>query len=968
MLIDSHDRGFEDVPLVGRGEQLSILEETFAEVERGNTASVCVVGSSGIGKTILVRYFTDSLLRNERAVVLAGRCYASETVPFKAFHGVMDRLSRLMLSLEDDYLEPRLPEDTAALTRLFPILRRVPAVERRASSAQVPRDEWELRRRAFVGFEETLASISAERPVVLHIDDLQWVDMDSAEFLDQVLRWSDRLRVLFVLSFRSEDVSALPLLSRLLSAAATQCRRVVELGPLSMDDASGYAAEMLADKSAAATEQAESLARESEGNPFLLDQMVRAVMEGGVGDPARPLGLREMLDWRLEQLPQGARALTEVLAVAGQPIDARVAFRAAGIQSGEQAIVRSLRLAHLLRVGSTTQRISLYHDEIGERLSGSLTPDRRREVHRLLATALEEEAGDDHESLYEHWLGAGERLRAAQFAARAALGAQQALAFERAAQLYEIAIELSGEGSEEVGVWYIGLGDARASAGRGAEAARAYLQAVEYLDEETAIEIERRAGQQYLISGRIREGLEVISGVLGKAGLPKLAPSPRRAFLALAPRRLKVLLRGLEFAEHTEESVPADQLLRIDTCWAVAEGMALVDNIQGAAFQTLHLLQALEAGEPRRVGRALAMEAGFAASSGASAKADRLLARAEQLAHKLGSRSNLGLCRTIAAVSALHAGRSGDAVRFAVEAERILSQEVGGSAWLLNIARVYHLSGLLDEGEIGELCRVSGEFLNEALDRGNLFAATMFRTGWSTLLWLAADDIPGARAALEKAVAQCPEGVFFIPHYNCLITRGMIDLYSGDYEAAYEHIAAVWPTVKQSLLLRIRTVRVRCLRMHAACAIAAAGSATDPEPLLAVARRYARALDRERHYSAVSNEAKGRLLRAGIAATRGDEAAALKHLSSAVERFSACGSGFWLAMARRRTGQVLGGTDGLAMVRDADSWMAGEGIRDPVRMTEAFIPGFSLGGDIQQTLEIRTPLGMSPLFPTPEST
>lgn len=589
-------------------------------------------------------------------------------------------------------------------------------------------------------------------------------------------------------------------------------------------------------------------------------------------------------------------------------------------------------------------------------------------MHRRLATALEEEPGDDHESLYEHWLGAGERRRAAQFAARAALGAQQALAFERAAQLYESAIELCEHGSEEVGAWFVGLGDAHASAGRGAEAARAYLEAVRYLDEETAIEIERRAGQQYLISGRIREGLEVISGVLGKAGLPSLAPSPKRAFLALVSRRLRVMLRGLEYVERSEESVPADQLLKIDTCWAVAEGMALVDNIQGAAFQTLHLLQALEAGEPRRVGRALAMEAGFAASSGGAAKADRLLGRAEKLAHELGSRSNLGLCRMIAAVSALHAGRSGDAERFAVEAERILSESVGGSAWPLNIARVYHISGLLDQGKIAELSRVTREFLNEALDRGNLFAATMFRTGWSTLLWLTADDIPGARAALEKAVAQCPEGVFFLPHYNCLLSRGMIDLYSGDYEAAYEHIAAVWPTLKRSLVLRIRSVRVRCLRMHAACAIAAAGSATDPEPLLAVARRHARALDRERHYSSVSNEAKARLLMAGIAATRGDEAAALKHLSRAADGFSACGSEFWLAMAKRRTGQVLGGTDGLAMVRDADRWMAGEGIRDPVRMTEAFIPGFPLGGDIRQTLEIRTPLGMSPLVPTPGST
>ena len=72
------------------------------------------------------------------------------------------------------------------------------------------------------------------------------------------------------------------------------------------------------------------------------------------------------------------------------------------------------------------------------------------------------------------------------------------------------------------------------------------------------------------------------------------------------------------------------------TCWAVAEGLALVDNIQGAAFQTLHLMLALDTGEPSRIGRALAMEAAFSASSGATAKvAGRLNLRQNAAEHAL---------------------------------------------------------------------------------------------------------------------------------------------------------------------------------------------------------------------------------------------------------------------------------------------------------------------------------------------
>lgn len=161
VLIDQHTRRVEGTPLVGRNAHLAALEEAFADVTRGNTVSVCVLGPSGIGKTTLVRHFTDSLVRDERAVVLAGRCYARESVPFKAFDGVIDMLSRLLRGMPDSFLEPRLPKDTAALARVFPVLRRVEAVERRAAGALDISDHWELRRRAFAAFRETMADISS---------------------------------------------------------------------------------------------------------------------------------------------------------------------------------------------------------------------------------------------------------------------------------------------------------------------------------------------------------------------------------------------------------------------------------------------------------------------------------------------------------------------------------------------------------------------------------------------------------------------------------------------------------------------------------------------------------------------------------------------------------------------------------------------------------------------------------------
>jgi hypothetical protein len=942
VVVDQHGRQVEGAPLVGRATHLERLCGALAVAERGQPVSVCVYGPSGIGKTTLVRHFTDALAASQRAIVLAGRCFVRETVPYKALDGVIDMLSRLLRAIPEEVVAAGLPADTTALARVFPVLRRVDAIESRAGVAVEISDQRELRRRAFAALKDLLGAIAQRRPLVIHIDDLQWADRDSADALNELLQTSVRGRLLFVLSFRSEDVAGMPFLAELLSRADTDTRRTLEIGPLTTQDAVAYAMQMLGARRPDAPARALALARESDGNPFLLDQMVRVAVEAERGGGGTSLGLAEMLAARLGQMPRGARELVEVLAVAGQPIDAGVAYRAASLEGDERPLFTSLRLAHLVRASATTDRVDLYHDRIRETLVHELPAAKARVIHRRLAEELQTAGAARLESLYEHCLGAGDNRRAAAYAAKAAAEAQAALAFERAALFYQRALDLCSDPGPQTGAWLVGLGDALASAGRGGEAARAYLKAKPMLDATSALEIERRAGQQYLVSGRIEEGLEVMGRVLTRVGLPQLAPSPRRALLALLWRRVRIALRGLAYRERGANAIPADTLTRIDTCWAVAEGMAVVDNIQGAAFQALHLLLALDAGEPARISRAVAMEAGFAASTGAVKRAARLLREAERLAERPDCRSTLGLCRMIGAVAAEHDSRFAEVERLAIEAEAMLAEQQALSAWSLNIARLYHVACLVDQGKIRELCRVTRLFLDDAVDRGNRAAATMFRSNWSILRWLSPDDADGARAALAEVLAQCPEGVFYVPHLFCLVARALVDLYGEPNEDAYRHVAEVWPALARSQVLRVHALGVTALRARAACAVAAALVADDPRPLLAIAERDAARLKRE-DYSPISTRAWPEMLAAAIAVTRGDQEAALERISRAADRFEEHGSAFYLAIARRKKGELLGGDEGRALIAAADSWMAGEGIVNPARLAAAFVPGFPTG-------------------------
>ena len=84
--------------------------------------------------------------------------------------------------------------------------------------------------------------------------------------------------------------------------------------------------------------------------------------------------------------------------------------------------------------------------------------------------------------------------------------------------------------------------------------------------------------------------------------------SPQAALLQLLWRRARLRWRGLRFVATPAERIDADTLLRIDTCWSVTTGLMAVDMITASDFSVHHLLMALDAGEPYRVARAMAME------------------------------------------------------------------------------------------------------------------------------------------------------------------------------------------------------------------------------------------------------------------------------------------------------------------------------------------------------------------------
>ncbi|MCB9552650.1 MAG: AAA family ATPase, partial [Myxococcales bacterium] len=771
--------------LIGREGQMAALEDALAEARGGRSVLVGVHGGSGMGKSALLRRFLDPLVEQPDLMVLSGRCYERESVPYKAFDSVIDALTRRLGLLPDEELAAILPGPLRPLTRLFPVLLHVDAIAVRSLPEDEPSDPRELRQRGFALLRRLFDGLARRMVPVIHIDDLQWGDLDSAALLTELVRGDDAPPMLVIGSYRTEEVDSSAFLRAILKLAQSRREAVgwreIVVGPLDEADAARLARARLGDRDDTGRLSG-FIARESRGNPFFVEALARHLQQSDApGEAARPvdpvagLTVDAVVRNRVESLDHTARRLMHALAVFGRPLDQRVALDAAAV-AGEQSArtIGLLRAEHLLRVRATGEAdaLEVYHDRIREAVTAGLPDLTLRSVHMELGLALERREAGDPETLAEHFLGAGDLDRARRYTTDSAERAATKLAFDRAAELYRRALDLhrraSGEAPtpgdrEQEHDLLVRLGRALVDAGRGAEAAEVLLEAARGADPEARLELSREAGAQLLISGKLKAGLEVMRGVLDQIGM-SLPKSTRRALASLLTRRARLRIGSLGFTERDESRVPRELLTRIDACWSVALGLGLIDHVRAADFQTRSLLLALQAGEPYRIARAMAMEVAYASATGpgGEARAERLVETARAIADRIEVPHAQGMSRYGAGVAHFLAGRWRPACEALEEAAVIWRDRCRGANWETTTTAVFHLSALAWRGEVGRIAERVPALLAQARERGIVYFATNLRTGYPSLAWLVLDDPEAGVRHHEEAMAEWGDDGFHV--------------------------------------------------------------------------------------------------------------------------------------------------------------------------------------------------------------
>ncbi|NDJ53039.1 MAG: AAA family ATPase, partial [Chloroflexi bacterium] len=402
---------------IGRESELETLTTAFHQATQSKGSIWLIGGESGVGKSRLV----DEL--RIRALVDGGLAIRSFGVndgrqPYLIWRDVLRRMV-LQVNLSD--------LEAAVLRRLIPDIESL--IERPVSD--LPPVEPNVAFDRLLGVIEEVFSRQTQ-PLLILLEDLQWVDLDVPEggqggslaILNRIGAIVGTLPILIVGTYRAEDRPDLP---DLIPASQS-----LSLNRLDHAAIAGLSRSMLGEQIGGQDQLVEFLARHTEGNVFFIIEAVRALAEEAgelalIGANTLPPalfagGIQSVVQRRLDRVPQSARALLELAAVAGRQLDLGM-LRAADPQRDLEAWL--LDVTSVLQVQDN--RLQFAHDKLREGLLASIDANRRADLHGQIALAIEATYSDLAEyvdALTFHWKEAGDLAKEAHYSL---LAGQQAL-------------------------------------------------------------------------------------------------------------------------------------------------------------------------------------------------------------------------------------------------------------------------------------------------------------------------------------------------------------------------------------------------------------------------------------------------------------------------------------------------------------------------------------------------------------
>lgn len=417
--------------LFGRSPELHLLQECWRSAAAGQPSLVLVRGDAGVGKSRLVCELAD-LARRQGAVVASTQCFGTSR--------------RLALSPVADWL--RNSAVSAATATLDPVWRvEVDRLVPAASGATQPGvgaramvDAWQ-RHRFFEGLSRALTRLG--RPLLLVLDNLQWCDAETLEFLPFCLRLSSDAPVLVAATMRTGELDAAPestgWIGRMRAAGGLT---EVPLAPLEAADTARLAAAICGRPLHG--NEAEVLQATTGGFPLYVVEAARTMVDSA--STSLPVGsLRAVLHNRFEQVTPAARVVAGLAAAVGRNFSLDLLTEASDLDP--DAVVQAVDELWRRRIlRESRDGYDFSHDLLRESAYSLITPPKRWLSHRRLAQSLELLHAEDTDAvsaqLAEQCARGGRPQQAATFYRRAADIAAGRFAHAEAIRLHKEALNV----------------------------------------------------------------------------------------------------------------------------------------------------------------------------------------------------------------------------------------------------------------------------------------------------------------------------------------------------------------------------------------------------------------------------------------------------------------------------------------------------------------------------------------------
>lgn len=910
--------------LIGRDEELTMLRDLTRRRSEAPTRIVLVGGASGAGKTTLVRGVLRELSERPGTLLLSARCHPYETVPYNALDGVVDELARALSVRGAELGELVLPRDVAALFQLFPVLKTAPGLFARGQPIDDPA---ELRRRGCSALRELLTKLGQHFELVVFIDDLQWGDADSGWLLRELLLPPNPPELLFVGTFR-EDERHTPLVSTLSAEPRlAPYRHALSLQTLSEESA----ARVIGGLGEFSPEVTSMILRQANGNPFLLCELSRGISEVGAGD-IPVVSLSKVLAERLSRLPSRANELMQLVVLPGRAIPVEVALEALDFGAADLSHLASLRSEGLVRIRSAggARRVEPYHDRIRETLAAELGEREKHELFGRLVAALERRPNNDVELMADALQGAGQTVRAAAAAEKAASVAESALAFSRAAEWYRTALRLGKHAPDARRELQRKLGEALNNAGRGPQAAEALLLASEGAPALEAIDLKRMAAAALLMSGRLPEGRRVLGDVLRAVGLREPTSTPG-VLLALVAERLRLRSKKLDAKPRALSNA---ELLELEAVDVAASAYADYDTLRGWLWAQRGLRLALRGAPPDKLLRALSRELMYSSAEGGSGNAwvNRLLNLGRELANSIQEPSTVAHFDAACGLHALLNTRWNEAREALERAEERFRSSRHGASWELGYVRRSYVAAVQMQGHMVAIEGKIRDFTQDARDRDDFGALALNLVGLA-FTHLAKDEPEQVPAVLsEIRRVQALAGGYLELHSLWAEAEWLI--YSGAKPAALEDCTARIARFDRGPASHVRFFRIwnAGYEWRLSCGALSRAAGAERERLLAVCRTLLRRMRREGWEPAETHADQ-------IEATLALEENQVERAAALLERSAAAhardGALVHAAAARFARARILGEA---ALADQALSQIAALAIVNPERMAYSLVP------------------------------